>query len=146
MVAYSGPGERLAFTDEYRNLVLTNGDGTITHKVEQRRQGDCLPKLVVRWQVHRIRDRRIFQRPVVPGQLALIRPDGSGSDSNQGRTVITPDLLIAVSSEYVQLHLPGEWRLLPRSWDPQIWVLEFAPPLPWCQRLRLIPLSSLELQ
>src|SRR5450755_1652286 len=87
-----------------------------------------------------------FNGPVVPGQFALIRPDGSDSDSNQGRTVITPDLLIAVSSECFQPHLPGELCLLPRFWDPQIWVLEFAPPLPWCQRLRLIPLSSLELQ
>jgi TolB protein len=79
MLAYSPNGERLAFTDEDRNLVLMNGDGTNVHKVL-----DSGGKVIVfpswspdgRYIAFAIGG--FFQRPVVPGQLGLIRPDGSG--------------------------------------------------------------------
>src|SRR5580700_6238096 len=49
------------------------------------------------------------------------------------------------SSDCFQPHLPGEWRLPPRSWEAQISVLEFALPPPWCQPLGLILGLILEL-
>jgi TolB protein len=79
MLAYSPNGEQLAFTDDDRNLVLMNGDGTGIRKVL-----DSGGKVIVsptwspdgRYIAFAIGG--FFERPVVPAQLALIRPDGSG--------------------------------------------------------------------
>ena len=80
MLAYSPNGEQLALTPGTdRNLMVMNGDGTHAHKVF-----DSGGKVIAfpAWSP----DARyiafgiggFFERPVVPGQLALIRPDGSG--------------------------------------------------------------------
>ena len=79
MPSYSPNGEQLAFTDEDRNLVLMNSDGTGVHKIL-----DSGGKVIVfpswspdgRYIAFAIGG--FFQRPTVPGQLGLIRPDGSG--------------------------------------------------------------------
>ena len=79
MVAYSPNGEQLAFTDGDRNLELMNGDGTGVHKVlESGGKVIVFPAWSPDGKYIAFAIGGFFQRPVLPGQLGLIRPDGSG--------------------------------------------------------------------
>jgi TolB protein len=79
MPSYSPNGDQLAFTDEDRNLMLMNSDGTSVHKVL-----DSGGKVIVfpSWSPDgkyiAFAIGGFFQRPAVPGQLGLIHPDGTG--------------------------------------------------------------------
>jgi Tol biopolymer transport system component len=80
MLAYSPSGEQLAMTPgSDRNLVIMNGDGSHVRTIFEG------GKKIVAFPTWSPDGKSIvfgvggfFERPVVPGQLALIRPDGSG--------------------------------------------------------------------
>ncbi len=80
MLAYSPNGDQLALTPgSDRNLVVMNGDGTNVHKVfDSGGKVIAFPTWSPDAKYIAFAIGGFFERPVVPGQIALIRPDGSG--------------------------------------------------------------------
>jgi Tol biopolymer transport system component len=80
MLAYSPNGEQLALTPgSDRNLVIMNGDGSNVHTVfESGKKVIAFPAWSPDGKSIVFGIGGFFERPVVPGQLVLIKPDGSG--------------------------------------------------------------------
>jgi len=80
MLAYSPNGEQLALTrGENSPLTIMNSDGTNAHKVfDNSGKVIAFPTWSPDGRYLAFAIGGFFQRPVVPGQIALIQPDGSG--------------------------------------------------------------------
>ena len=77
--AFSPAGDRVAVTDSGGNLLIVNADGSDPHSILNRtNQVIAFPRWSPDGSQIAFGIGAFFDRPVRPGQLGLIRPDGSG--------------------------------------------------------------------